>query len=142
MARFLVVDDDGSALSSLERLLRLDGHDVSAFATGAEAVDALARERFDAVLTDLEMPHTDGHAVVEAARASHPEACVVVVSANATPAHHELLADAGACFLAEKPLEYDDVVAAIARCHAHRAHAGKRCHERAPHARVTPLRRK
>ena len=67
MPRFLVVDDDPSAVTGMTQLLTGDGHEVAPFTGGADAVDALSREPFDAIVTDLEMPHVDGHAVVRAA---------------------------------------------------------------------------
>jgi DNA-binding NtrC family response regulator len=144
MARFLVVDDDPLSVKALSGLLEGDGHDVAPFTGGAHAVEALARESFDAVVTDLEMPHVDGHAVVRAAREHHPHACVVVVSARA----HEswpALVEAGACVIADKPLEYDEVAKALADCRAHGGPgAHGRCHMRArPHGhQVIPVRRK
>jgi CheY-like chemotaxis protein len=54
MPRFLVVDDDPATVNAMALLLRDDGHTVSPFTAGAEAVDTLMRESFDAVVTDLE----------------------------------------------------------------------------------------
>jgi DNA-binding response OmpR family regulator len=50
VARFLVVDDDPSAAKGLSTLLKEDGHEVSPCTAGAEAVETLSRETFDAVL--------------------------------------------------------------------------------------------
>jgi CheY-like chemotaxis protein len=126
MARFLVVDDDHRTVSGLTRLLNDDGHDVAPFTAGADAVEALSTAPFDAVLTDLEMPHVDGHEVVRVARERNPEACIVVVSASG---HKESdLVEAGACFVADKPLDYDGVTGAITECRARGQHV--RCHLR------------
>lgn len=115
MARFLVVDDDLAAVRALKRLLDLDGHGVSAVASGAEAVDELSRTSFDVVVTDLEMPETDGRVVMRAALGCVPRACVVVATARALDRHEEL-AEAGACIVADKPLDYDEVMRMIADC--------------------------
>jgi DNA-binding NtrC family response regulator len=134
MARFLVVDDDPSSVSGLSGLLQDDGHEVAPFTTGAAAVDALRRESFDAVVTDLEMPHVDGHAVVRATREHQPGACVVVVTAKAQEAW-PVLVGAGACMVADKPIEYDELQRAIADCRARGGpDARGRCHMRSrPH---------
>jgi DNA-binding NtrC family response regulator len=118
MARFLVVDDDASALKALALLLAEDGHEVSSFTAGSDAVDALARAPFDAVVTDLEMPQVDGHAVVRAARERHPEACVVVMTARVEEAE-KALAEGGACIVVDKPLDYDALARAVAECRLH-----------------------
>ena len=117
MARFLVVDDDHPTVVAVTRLLTDDGHDVSPFTAGEEAVEALAREPFDAVMTDLEMPSVDGHAVVRATRRHLPQACLIVATAKATE-HEEALTQAGACIVTDKPLDYEGVTKAIAECHA------------------------
>jgi len=129
MARFLVVDDDHATVSALTQLLSGDGHEVAGFTDSAGAVDALGRESFDAVVTDLEMPRVDGHEVVRVARRRHPRACVVVATAKSDEDHDELHR-AGACFVARKPLDYDAVSGAIKECHAHGGHEW--CHRRAP----------
>jgi CheY-like chemotaxis protein len=143
MARFLVVDDDPATVMSTSRLLTQDGHQVSSFTAGADAVDALSRASFDAVVTDLEMPDVDGHAVVRAARERHPHACVVVATARAEEKVHDLVS-AGACIVADKPLEYGEVTKAIHDCHA-RGGPGPhgRCQMRSrPHGhQLVPLRR-
>jgi DNA-binding NtrC family response regulator len=123
MARFLVVDDDPSTVSGMTHLLMSDGHDVSPFTSGAAAIDALSREHYDAVVTDLEMPHVDGHAVVRATRDHRPHSCLVVVTGKADDALHDLVS-AGACIVADKPVEYEDVMKALADCRARGGPAG------------------
>lgn len=144
MASFLVVDDEPLSVDGLSQLLREDGHEVAPFTAGADAVDALARGSFDAVVTDLEMPHVDGHAVVQATRRHNPRACLVVVTATDERDCQHLI-DAGACFIADKPFEYAHVARTIDECRAAGgAGAHGRCHLRSrPHGEVpTPLRRK
>jgi two-component system response regulator QseB len=144
MPRFLVVDDDPSATRAMAALLTDDGHSVAPFTGGADAIDALSRQPFDAVVTDLEMPRVDGEAVLQATRAHQPEACVVVATAKADDRCAELL-ESGACMVADKPLEYAAVAKEIADCRA-RGGPGPhgRCQMRSrPHGeRVVSLRRK
>jgi DNA-binding response OmpR family regulator len=131
MARFLVVDDDHPTVTGMARLLSDDGHDVAPFVSGAEALDALSRESFDAVMTDLEMPHVDGHAVVKATREQHPHACLVVVTDRPEDHPTEGLVDAGVCILADKPLDYTEVTKKLSDCRARgRSGLHGRCHMR------------
>ncbi len=143
MARFLVVDDDHSTVKAVMALLAADGHTVTPLTSGADAVDALRREPFDAILTDLDMPDVDGHEVVRVARECLPDACVVVATARAD-ATREALAAAGACIVAAKPLDYDAMLEELAACRSRGGlGAHGRCHmrsrEHAPH--IVPLRR-
>ena len=60
MAHLLIVDDDDAFRDTLAETLQGLGHDVMAAAGGAEALDMLARQRFDAVFLDHRMPGMDG----------------------------------------------------------------------------------
>lgn len=144
MPRFLIVDDDPIAVSGMTRLLIGDGHEVAPFTGGADAVEALSLERFDAVVADLEMPEVDGRAVVDAAREHQPEACLVVTTSRADENSAELVA-AGACIVADKPFDYGLVTQAVFDCRARGGPGGDgRCHMRSRHhgQPLVPLRRK
>jgi DNA-binding NtrC family response regulator len=114
MARFLVVDDEVPLLNVTTRMLRARGHEVRPFAEGADAVEALAREAFDAVVTDLDMPHMDGGAIVRATRETAPGACVVVATGN--PHHSSTNRYEGACILHQKPIDYAALVGHVESC--------------------------
>lgn len=128
MPRFLVVDDDPAVVGGMTHLLRDDGHSVAPFTCGADAVHALSQGSFDAVVTDLEMPHVDGHAVVRAAREHQPHACLIVATSRPEERRDELVG-AGACIVSDKPFAYDAVTKEIADC---RARGGPGHHGRCP----------
>src|SRR5262245_25981769 len=58
--RILVVDDEEPVSNLLARLLRGLGHQPVVVNSGAEALEAAARESFDLVLTDVKMPGMSG----------------------------------------------------------------------------------
>ena len=60
MARILVAEDEDAVRAYVERALTHAGHSVAAVADGLLAVDALGRERFDLLVTDIVMPNMDG----------------------------------------------------------------------------------
>jgi CheY-like chemotaxis protein len=113
--RILVVDDDPATVHGMTRLLVGDGHVVSAFTSGAEAAEALSQGKFDVVMTDLEMPGVDGQAIARTARVHSPEACVVVATARAVE-KEQVLIDAGACIVSDKPVDYDSLTSAVLEC--------------------------
>jgi CheY-like chemotaxis protein len=119
MRRILIVDDDGTTVEGLRLLLVSDGYEVAAHSRAADALAALEHGRYDAVITDLEMPGVHGLEVVRAARATSPEAVILVVSAyNASPATVAARA-AGAARCFAKPVQYealaDDLAARLGR---------------------------
>ena len=64
MSRVLVVDDDPGTVRGMRTLLEMDGFDTFATTSSADALEALGRERFDFVITDLEMPRVHGVEIV------------------------------------------------------------------------------
>lgn len=64
--RVLLVEDDRSSATLLERALSRAGYDISLAADGQEALDLFARgHAFDTVVLDRQMPRLDGLAVLQ-----------------------------------------------------------------------------
>src|SRR5262247_2762386 len=82
MASILLVDDEPSARSTMALLLRKRGHRVREAAV-MSAIEALDREPFDLVLTDLRMPDGGGLDVLRAARTRRADALVILLTAYA-----------------------------------------------------------
>lgn len=83
--RILVADDgvvnQKVAVIQLQKL----GHRADVVSTGRQAVDAVARESYDLVLMDCEMPDMDGFAATRAIRqAEQPEKRVTIVAMTAS----------------------------------------------------------
>jgi len=60
MKRILVVDDDRTTRHLMQSLLKKAGYDVALCADGKEALETLARDKFDLVLLDVWMPEMTG----------------------------------------------------------------------------------
>jgi CheY-like chemotaxis protein len=58
--RILVVDDSLDTVDMLSRLFEMDGAVVTSAHSGHEALEALRREEFDVILSDISMPGMDG----------------------------------------------------------------------------------
>ncbi|MEU8983317.1 response regulator transcription factor [Streptomyces sp. NPDC048309] len=79
MIRVVVVDDEALVRSGFQLILSAaDDIEVVATTAGAEAVDAVDRERPDVVLLDIRMPDVDGLTVLRKLRAM-PDAPVVAM---------------------------------------------------------------
>ncbi len=72
-SRILVVDDEQAIRDLLVGLLSLDGHEVEAARTGAEALQRLAEQPFDAIIADIRMPEMDGIEFYNRILHEHPE---------------------------------------------------------------------
>src|SRR5207302_9445031 len=93
---------------------------LAAVGTAAELLDAVARLRPDAVLTDIRMPpghHMEGIAAAHAIRAAHPHVGVVVLSQHADEAYAFQLFQAGTAGLAyllkERVGDLDELLRAV-----------------------------
>lgn len=64
----LVVDDDPSVLELMSSILASEGWNVTPCRDGRDAVALLAAQRFDLVLTDIQMPYLGGYGVIDAVR--------------------------------------------------------------------------
>jgi CheY-like chemotaxis protein len=83
MARVLIAEDDRPVRELLARALAQDGHEVDSAPDGAAALDRLAMERFDLLLTDIRMPIMDGIALALAAARDHPDLAIVLMTGYA-----------------------------------------------------------
>jgi two-component system response regulator HydG len=83
MSRILVVDDDEMRHAVAERVRRM-GHETSAAASGAEALEMMRIQAYDLVITDYRMDGMNGLEVVEAVRAEFPDTDVMILTAVGT----------------------------------------------------------
>lgn len=67
--RVLLVEDDDENRRLLAHMLRTRGAEVTACSTGADALEAARKERFDLGLLDVQMPDLDGYEVYRRLRA-------------------------------------------------------------------------
>ena len=83
--RVLVVDDEASVLTTYRLILEQQGYTVTASRTSHEAIEAVQKQDFDAVLCDysLEEQHT-GFEVITAARKRNPELPAALLTGYAT----------------------------------------------------------
>jgi two-component system, OmpR family, response regulator MprA len=80
--RILVVDDEPSVRTALERALVPEGYEVDLAADGAAALDRLATAPPDAVVLDVGMPHVDGLEVCRRMRQAGDRTPVLMLTAR------------------------------------------------------------
>jgi len=112
--KVLFVDDEPDILASIKLTLRGRSFKVVTAGGAAEALDLLARERVDVVVTDERMPVTGGTALLCEVRRAHPGVVRMVLSGSADPiAIARAVNQAGVFRYLLKPCTPDDLTLAI-----------------------------
>jgi DNA-binding NtrC family response regulator len=119
----LVVDDDLALLEALPAALRLrmSGVTVDTADSGAAALDRVASQEYDAIVTDIKMPGMDGLALLSEIRARRPDTPILMITGHG---EYDLAVRAlrgGAYDFIQKPINREQVVASLHE--AIRAHA-------------------
>jgi DNA-binding NtrC family response regulator len=131
--RVLLVDDEVILLRGLARQLRRAGYEVEAVTRATAALEVLAVEAFDVVVSDITMPGMDGLTLLRTVRQRGLDLPVVLVSgAPAVRAAAEAL-DSGALEYLAKPVAVKHLVETIAK-----AIASHRCSSRASRNESNP----
>ena len=112
-ARILLVDDDDLVRDMLETALSLAGHQVSASADGTHALSALARDRFDLVITDLSLPGMSGFDIARGVKRAGPAIPVVLLSGWAIQQDSQEVRAAGVDFVLGKPCTIDALLRTV-----------------------------
>jgi len=79
----LLVDDEPSILSALRRLFRPQGYRILAAESGAAALDLVANDTVDLVISDMRMPGMDGAQFLEKLRHLQPHAVRILLTGYA-----------------------------------------------------------
>jgi response regulator RpfG family c-di-GMP phosphodiesterase len=109
------VDDEEAIRSALSKFLRARGYDAVAVEGGAQALDQLQQERFDALLCDVRMPGMTGLDVVPRALELSPDLAILMLTAvSDAPTATEALSH-GAMDYLMKPVELADLARAVER---------------------------
>jgi CheY-like chemotaxis protein len=115
MSRILLVDDEAAMREVVNRALSADGHAITACLDGEDALDRLTRtpDRFELLLSDVEMPGLDGVALAERAAAAAPHLRILLMSGFAGgPERARALATFSVRFIA-KPFTLEEIRSAV-----------------------------
>ncbi|MDY6909890.1 MAG: sigma-54 dependent transcriptional regulator [Thermodesulfobacteriota bacterium] len=107
--RILIVDDERSMREFLEIMLLKEGYAVRSAVQGQEALDILAQERFDLVITDIRMKPVGGLEVLKGCKARYPNTVVIIISAYASTETAVAAMKEGAYDYLPKPFKIDEM---------------------------------
>jgi two-component system response regulator HydG len=111
----LVVDDDSPMAEMLAEALEERGFVAKTAASGVEASRSLERERFDALVTDLQMPDIDGLELLSVARRIAPSCPVIVMTAYSAVDSAIESVRRGAYHYLTKPFKVDELALFLTR---------------------------
>ncbi len=117
--RILVVDDHRSARESIADVLRQGGHHVDCRAAASEALEMLAGESYDVVITDLQMPGMDGLEFMRRLQRRPHGAQMLMITAHATIASAVEAMRLGAFNFIEKPFDVEQLERLVGGAMAH-----------------------
>lgn len=115
ISRILVVDDDREHASTLVRLLKREKLAADAVHDVADALEALKRERFDLVLTDLVMPGRSGLDLLSVVGHLKLDVPVILMTAFGTIERAVQALHAGAADFIVKPIKRATLMRAVQR---------------------------
>jgi chemosensory pili system protein ChpA (sensor histidine kinase/response regulator) len=110
--KVLVVDDSISIRKYVHRFLDRTGYEVDVAPDGLEALNILGRSKFDAVITDLEMPVMHGYDLIAEMKRSEAlmHIPVIVLTSRAGEKHRQKAVEMGAQDYLVKPFEEQEML--------------------------------
>ncbi len=122
--KILVAEDNPVNQLVARRMLQGLGCEVDQAVNGVEALAALARQRYDVLLLDVQMPEVDGLEVARRLVAERPRPqdrpWIIGLTANAVQGDRELCLQAGMDDYLTKPVKSETLAGALERAKARR----------------------
>jgi two-component system, chemotaxis family, chemotaxis protein CheY len=115
--RILTVDDSASMRALLNHALTSQGFNVAQAEDGEVALEWLAMNEVDVVITDINMPRLDGFGLIEKLRQGnrHRDRPILVLTTESSDEKKARARQAGATGWIVKPFDPEKLVAAVRR---------------------------
>lgn len=116
MSKRILTIDDSKTIRDMLRLTLLDaGFEVHQAVDGEDGVGILDKEKFDVVITDINMPKMDGYGVIRHMRSvpEHKTTPILVLTTESEGSKRNLAREAGATGWMVKPFDPEQLVATI-----------------------------
>ncbi|HZQ74438.1 MAG TPA: nitrogen regulation protein NR(I) [Burkholderiales bacterium] len=115
MTQVWIVDDDRSIRWVMEKALTREGIAYNSFASARDALDALAGEAPQVLVSDIRMPGMSGLELLQKVKEEHPEVPVIVMTAYSDLDSAVAAFAGGAYEYLPKPFDVDQAVELIRR---------------------------
>lgn len=111
--RVLIAEDDAAVRTAVERVLKLEGYDVTVTADGAAALNEILSREPDLAVLDVMMPFTDGLSVCRELRRQGIRLPILMLTARDQVTDRVAGLDAGADDYLVKPFAIDELLARV-----------------------------
>jgi len=115
MAKILIVDDEQSFRQLLTLVFESDGHSVRSEMNGRRAVESLASEPADVIVSDVRMPDMDGIEMLRTVREMQPDLGVILMTAYASVETAREAFKLGADDFIQKPFDVEELKLIVRR---------------------------
>ncbi len=112
----LVVDDEADVIRMITQILEDAGYQVVSTNRGEDAINHLAGQPVDLVITDIVMPEMEGIEFIRSVKGSHPTLPIVAISGGGRSHNADFLRFArnlGAHATLTKPFRREELLAAV-----------------------------
>ncbi|NLT49670.1 MAG: sigma-54-dependent Fis family transcriptional regulator [Ignavibacteria bacterium] len=113
--KILIADDEKAIRESIKIVLEEEGYSTVTAPDGKEALDILASENIDVVISDIKMPVIDGIELLDKGSKISPDTFFIIMTAYAS-VHTAIEALRNGAFdYLIKPVEFDDIIIRLKR---------------------------
>ncbi len=114
--KIMMVDDSKTTRSMVTFTLRRAGYEVMEAEDGSQALELIGSQRFDCVITDINMPVMDGLELIRRLRANpaHQATPILMLTTTSETAKKQAGQDAGASGWLGKPFHPNDLIKLVA----------------------------
>ncbi len=107
--KLLIVDDERAIRAMISQTAGIWGYETEECANAEQALERLAKTRFNIVLTDIRMGKMDGIAFAEKIRETMPSTAVVIMTGYPTAKTAQKSQAMGAIYYMQKPINNDEL---------------------------------
>jgi len=112
--KILLIEDDASTATSLQKVLCAEGYEVAVSTRGDAGLEQAQQKEYDVVVTDLKMPGLGGLDLVAQLHAAKPKQPIILMTAHGTTETAIEATKLGACDYLLKPFEADELLDMVA----------------------------
>ena len=112
-SKILIIDDDPINLEIMAELLSMMGYKVTKACNGFEGLDFLAKDKYDLVITDLEMPGINGWDLAVRVKETLPGMPIIMLTGHAKEGVEKKLNSSAVDIAMYKPFKIKDMTEAV-----------------------------